>query len=52
MPEPVTLPDGVYQVTQPKFVAGFIIRKGKVVRFAPILRKRLGYWMKVAERVG
>lgn len=37
--------DGVYQVTERSFVAAFVVKGGVVVLCAPILRKRLSYWM-------
>lgn len=44
--------DGLYQVTTSYLCAGFVIEGGKMVACAPILRRKLGYWMTVAERVG
>jgi hypothetical protein len=44
--------DGLYRVTTAYLCAGFVVEKGRVVRCAPILQKRLGYWMTAAERVG
>lgn len=48
------MPDGLYQVTTPILCAGFVVRGGKVKRgeCAPILRKRLAYWVTIAVRVG
>lgn len=43
--------DGLYRVTTPYLCAGFVLRDGKVVECAPILRKRIRYWMRVAEWV-
>lgn len=43
--------DGVYHVTNAYLSAAFAIEKGKVVWCAPILRKRLDYWMTVAAYV-
>lgn len=43
--------DGLYQVTTKYLCAGFVVEGGKVVACAPILRKKLGYWMTVARRV-
>lgn len=48
----MTLPDGLYRVVTSYFVAGFVVKGGKVVRCAPILRKRIAYWQTVAVRVG
>jgi hypothetical protein len=41
-----SMKDGLYQVTQKHFVAGFVIRNGRVAEHAPILRRglRTGYW--------
>jgi hypothetical protein len=54
----MTLPDGLYRVcrcsgnpARPGMCAGFAVRKGKVVAVAPVLRRKLAHWMKVAERV-
>lgn len=52
MATPVNLPDGLYDVTNDSFSAGFVISEGRVTMCAPILRKRLAYWMTVAERIG
>lgn len=43
--------DGLYRVTTSYLCAGFVVERGSVVRCAPILRKRLAYWMTVAVRV-
>jgi hypothetical protein len=40
--------DGLYRVTTPTLTAGFVIRAGSVVECAPILRRRIGYWLKHA----
>jgi len=45
------LADGLYQVTTPYLCAGFVVEGGKVTRCAPILRRKLGYWMSRAVRV-
>lgn len=41
--------DGLYQVTNPYLCAVFVIQNGKVKQCAPILRRKLGYWMKIAK---
>lgn len=46
------LPDGLYRVEVFPICAGFIARNGRVIRCAPILRRRLGYWMRWSKRVG
>jgi hypothetical protein len=43
--------DGVYSVTTKYFVAGFTIKDGKIDQCAPILRKNILFWFKVAKRV-
>lgn len=43
--------DGLYQVTTKYLCAGFVIQGGKVVQCAPILRKKLTYWLTVAKRI-
>jgi hypothetical protein len=45
------LRDGLYRVNTPYFCGGFIVKNGVVTWCAPILRKRLSYWMKYAEYV-
>jgi hypothetical protein len=44
--------DGLYQVTTSYLCAGFVIEGGKVVMCAPILRRKIEYWKKVARRIG
>lgn len=43
--------DGLYRVSTHYLCAGFIVRDGRVVHCAPILRKRLAHWARVAEWV-
>ena len=52
---PVPIPvlrDGCYQVTTPYLCAGVVITGGRVTQCAPILQKRLPYWLTVAVRIG
>ena len=52
MPKPSTsLLDGLYRVETKFFTAGFIIDHGRVISCAPILRKRLDYWLQHAEKI-
>jgi hypothetical protein len=44
--------DGLYRVSLPYLTAGFVIAGGAVVACAPILRRRLRYWLRIAERIG
>jgi hypothetical protein len=45
------LADGLYRVVTLYLCAGFVIANGTVAECAPILRKRIRYWMTVAVRV-
>lgn len=50
----MTLKDGLYAVSwgdHHPVEASFEIRNGKPYRVAPILKKRIGYWMRVARRI-
>lgn len=44
--------DGLYRVVTPYLCAGFVVVNGRVTVCAPILRKRLSYWVGVAVRIG
>lgn len=50
----VRIADGLYQVVTRAFVAGFVVERGIVVRCAPILRKKIDFWVRAgwAERIG
>jgi hypothetical protein len=43
--------DGLYQVDRYGISAGFVIKNGVVTQCAPILRKKLAYWMTIAIRI-
>ena len=43
--------DGLYRVTTSYLCAGFVVEGGVVTMCAPILRKRLSYWMTIAVRI-
>lgn len=45
------IPDGLYRVTTSYLCAGFVIEKGLITMCAPILQKRLSYWVTIAMRV-
>jgi hypothetical protein len=45
------LADGLYQVTTPYLCAGFVVENKVIVRCAPILRKKIDYWIRKAERI-
>jgi hypothetical protein len=44
--------DGLYQVRSQYLCAGLVVAGGRVTMCAPILRKRLDYWLTIARRVG
>lgn len=44
--------DGLYQVTTKYLCAGYVIRGGKLVACAPILRAKFNYWKTIAVRIG
>jgi hypothetical protein len=44
--------DGLYRVETNSICAGFVIEGGRVTACAPILRKRFGYWMQLAVKIG
>ncbi len=46
------LKDGLYQVKTKYLCAGFIVKNGKIIRMAPILRKNIKYWATIAKRIG
>lgn len=43
--------DGLYQVTTDYLCAGFVIRNGRVAECAPILRRKIDYWLTQAVLV-
>lgn len=43
--------DGLYRVTYKGICAGFVIKNNKVVKCAPILRKKLSFWKTIAKRI-
>ncbi len=43
--------NGLYRVATPHLCAGFVVEDGRVTRCAPILHKRLAYWLTVAQWV-
>lgn len=46
------LSDGLYQVNKFGISAAFEIRGGKVTQCAPVLVRKLAYWMNHATRIG
>ena len=43
--------DGLYRVSTKALCAGFVIEKGQVIACAPILKRKLDYWITVAVLV-
>lgn len=43
--------DGLYQVTYKGICAGFVVKDGKIVQCAPILRKRISFWISKAKLI-
>jgi hypothetical protein len=41
--------DGLYGVSYRGIEAGFAVRDDEVIWCAPVLRRRLGYWLTVAQ---
>lgn len=46
------LENGLYRVTTKYFCAGFEVKDKKIINCAPILRNRIQYWVKIAEKIG
>lgn len=40
--------DGLYRVTTNYLCAGFIVKDGKIISCAPILRNKINYWITIA----
>lgn len=43
--------DGTYQVTTNYLCAGFIVKDGKLMACAPILKNKFSYWATIAKRI-
>lgn len=44
--------DGTYQVCYGSICAGFVIKDGKLLHCAPILRRKFSFFKTIAKRVG
>lgn len=42
--------DGLYRVEWRGICAGFVVEGGRVTRCAPILRRKIAFWMNTANR--
>jgi hypothetical protein len=43
--------DGLYMVHTNRICAAFVVQDGDVTDCAPILRRKIGYWKRVAKRI-
>ena len=43
--------DGLYRVVNKYLCAGFVVDSGKVIKCAPILKRKIKYWKTIARRV-
>ena len=50
--ERANVKDGLYRIKYKGICAGFVLHKGRVVRAAPVLRRRMHFWASIAEWVG
>lgn len=41
--------DGLYVVTKSYLCAGFVVKDNKIIKCAPILRKKMHYWKTIAK---
>lgn len=44
--------DGLYRVIYKGICAGFVVENGRITVCAPILRKRIDFWKRIAKRCG
>lgn len=44
--------DGLYRVSRRYLCAGFVVLGGRVVECAPVLRRRIRFWKKIAVWIG
>ena len=51
-PQPLDLEDGVYQVSVSYLTAGFVVKDKQLIGCAPILRNKIGNWLKKARKIG
>lgn len=40
--------DGLWRVDYKGICAGFVVKNGVIVRYAPVLRNRLAWWQTIA----
>jgi len=43
--------DGLYRVETKHICAGFVVKNDKITKCAPILRKKIKYWIITAKKV-
>jgi len=44
--------DGLYRVETHYLCAGFVVKDDTIISCAPILWKRMSYWLTIAKRIG
>lgn len=42
---------GLYRVEYKGICAGFVAENGRIVACAPILKKKMSFWIKIAKRI-
>jgi hypothetical protein len=43
--------DGLYRVKASYLCAGFVIKDGRVIECAPILKNKINYWKTIAKHI-
>lgn len=43
--------DGLYRVVSKYFVAGYLVKDGKIIKVASILKKKINYWITKGELI-
>ena len=43
--------DGLYQVTYKNLCAGFVVKDGRIIVCAPVLKKNIQFWITIAKKV-
>ena len=43
--------DGIYRVVYKGICAGFVIKDERIIRIAPVLRRKIDFWKTIAKRI-
>lgn len=43
--------DGLYRVLYKGICAGFVVKRGRIVKCAPILRRKMAFWKTIATKI-